>query len=83
MIASDKQVGVLIKQTTTAANWSVFYSFFLVWVDPVLIFFGRPDGKLFLTGVPILPCVEVPDDVSIHCTVLVSRLVPPPQSGDN
>ena len=68
MIASDKQVvhmyvnvrlplaGGLIKQTTTAADWSVLYSFFLVCsTRPLLIFFGRPDGKVFLTVVPILP----------------------------
>ena len=67
MIASDKQVvhmyvnvrlplaGGLIKQTTVDVDWSVLYSFFSV-VDRTLTnFFCRPDGKLFLTGVPILP----------------------------
>ena len=30
---------------------------FLVWsTGPLFIVFGRPDRKLFLTGVPILPC---------------------------
>ena len=62
MIASDKQVvhmyvnvrlplaGGLIKQTTMA-----LLIFLVCSTGPLLIFFGRPDGMVFLTVVPILP----------------------------
>ena len=32
---------------------------FLVWsTGPLLIIFGRPDGKLFLSPLPIIPCCD-------------------------
>ena len=64
MIASNKQIvhmyvnallplaGGLIKQTTMGADWS----FFSVVNQTLTHFFGRPDGKLFPSFLPILLC---------------------------
>ena len=42
------------RHSNMAANHNSTH--FLVWsTGPLLIFFGRPDRKLFLTSVPILP----------------------------
>ena len=51
--------GGLIKQTTAAADWSVLYSIFQCGrPDPYFTkFISRPDVKLILTVVPILPCL--------------------------
>ena len=40
---------------------------FLVWsTGPLLIIFGRPDGKLFLSPLPIIPWVGVAIDIHQH-----------------
>ena len=55
MRASLPLAGGLIRQTTVAADWSVFYSFFSVVNRTIANFFlvDRPDGKLFLK--PVFP----------------------------